>query len=101
MASYCFHQPADADETGAAPCGIFYSLRNKNLRPTKIFYHRFGDVCEGSQDFAPNDRLLLQSKNEMFGLSVGTTADRQFVTLRHASKTENEVYAIDVNDAEM
>jgi len=101
VASYCFHQPSDADETGAAPLGIFYSLRNKNLRPTKIFYHRFGDVCEGSQDFAPNDRLLLQSKNEMFGLSVGATADRQFVTLRHASKTENEVFVIDVNDAEM
>ena len=48
VASYCFHQPADADQSGAAPLGIFYSLRNKNLRPTKIFYHKLGDACEGS-----------------------------------------------------
>mmetsp|Transcript_10813 Transcript_10813/g.25102 ORF Transcript_10813/g.25102 Transcript_10813/m.25102 type:complete len:824 (-) Transcript_10813:462-2933(-) len=100
VASYCFDQPADADKTGEAPRGIFYSLRNKNLRPTKIFYHRFGDECQGSEDFAPNDRLLLQSKNEMYGLSVGTTADKEYVTLRHGSKTENEVFVIDVADGE-
>jgi len=92
VASYCFHQPADAAETGAPPVGVFYSLRNRNLRPTKVFYHRLGD---------PNDRLLLESKNEMFGVSVGTTADKEFVTVRHSSKTENEVLAIDVADGEL
>ena len=66
-----------------------------------MFYHRLGDPCEGSEDFAPNDRLLLESKNEMFSVSVGTTADKEHVTVRHASKTENEVYSIDVNDPEM
>jgi len=101
VASYCYHQPADADETGAAPLGIFYSLRNENLRPTKIFYHRLGDACEGSKEFAPNDKLLLQSKNEMFSLGVGPTADQEHVLFRHGSKTENEVFAVDVDDAEM
>ncbi|EOD06648.1 hypothetical protein EMIHUDRAFT_471180 [Emiliania huxleyi CCMP1516] len=101
VASYCFHQPADAAETGAPPVGVFYSLRNRNLRPTKVFYHRLGDATDGSQDFAPNDRLLLESKNEMFGVSVGTTADKEFVTVRHSSKTENEVLAIDVADGEL
>ena len=76
-------------------------MRNRNLRPTKVFYHRLGDATEGSQDFAPNDRLLLESKNEMFGVSVGTTADKEFVTVRHSSKTENEVLAIDVADGEL
>ena len=101
VASFTYHQPANADETGAAPLGIFYSLRNENLRPTKIFYHRLGDECEGSQNFAPNDRLLFQSKNEMYSLSVSTTADREHVTFRHSSKTENEIFAVDVNDPEM
>ena len=101
VASYCYNQPADADETGAAPLGIFYSLRNENLRPTKIFYHKLGDECKGSQEFAPNDRLLLKSKNEMFGLSVAPTADREHVMFRHGSSTENEIFAVDVDDAEM
>ena len=101
VVSYCYHQPADADTTGTAPHGIFYSLRNKNLRSTKIFYHKLGDVCEGSEDFAPNDRLLFESKNEMFRVAVGTTSDREFILVRHGSNTENEVLAIDVTDPDM
>ena len=88
VVSYCYHQPADADTTGTAPHGIFYSLRNKNLRSTKIFYHKLGDVCEGSEDFAPNDRLLFESKNEMFRVAVGTTSDREFILVRHGSNTD-------------
>ena len=98
VVSYCYHQPADADATGAPPTGIFYALRNKNLRPTKIFYHRLGDACEGSEEFSPNDRLLFSSKNEMFRVGCGTTADRAYVLVRHGSNTENEILAIDVND---
>jgi len=101
VASYCFHQPPDAHVTGEAPRGVFYSLRDKNLRPTRIFYHRLGEPCQGSQNFAPNDTLLLTSKNEMFSLRVGTTADREYVTLSHGSSNENEVFALDVADASM
>ena len=101
VASYTFHQPADADDTGAAPLGIFYSLRNENLRSTRIFYHKLGDACEGSKDFAPNDKLLFKSKNEMFSLSVSVTADKEHVTFGHGSKTENEIFAVDVDDPEM
>jgi len=101
VASYVFHQPADADTTGAAPSGIFYSLRNKNLRSTKVFYHNFGDECAGSELFEPNDKLLLQSKNEMFRLGVGRTADDEYVTVGHSSSNENEIFVIDVSDPEM
>ena len=101
VVSYCFHQPTDADTTGAPPQGIFYSLRNKNLRSTKIFYHKLGEPCEGSEAFEPNDKLLFQSKNEMFRVACGTTADREYVLVRHGSNTENEILAIDVNDPSM
>ena len=89
--SYTYRQPADADKTGAPPSGIFYSLRNKNLRSTKVYYHKFGDACEGSEAFAPNDKLLFESKNEMFRVAVGTTGDGEYVLVRHGSNTENEL----------
>ena len=85
--------------TSGRPASWHLPSRQQNSRPPRS-YHRLGEVCEGSEDFAPNDLLLKQSKNEMFGVSVGTTADHQFVTLRHGSKTENEVFVIDVNDDE-
>jgi protease II len=87
--------------TGAAPTGLFYSLRNKNLRPTKVFYHHFGDECKGSAEFEPNDRLLFQSKNEMFRVGVSRTPDRRYIMVGHGSNTENESYVISITDDQM
>ena len=37
----------------------------------------------------------------MFSLSVSVTADKEHVTFGHGSKTENEIFAVDVDDPEM
>lgn len=103
VASYCYRETPAADgEVQGPPSGIFYSLRNENLRSTKVFYHRFGDAVTGTEDFDPKgDRLLFESKNEMYTVYVGKTSDERFVIVRHASKTENEIYAIAMADEEM
>jgi len=97
VGGFCFHEaltvPKENEEpvvdAAADPVGVFYSVRNAQLRPTKIFYHKFGTPVS-------EDPLVFESKNDMFTVSCYRSSDKRFALMNYHSKTEVEVRALDL-----
>jgi len=81
ISTYCWHECANQ---AADPVGVFYSVRNAQLRPTKVYYHKFGTDVSA-------DPLIFESQNEMYTVSVRPTEDLEYIMIDYHSKTENEV----------
>lgn len=91
VSTYCFHElPGDAD----APVGVFYAVRNAQLRPTRVFYHRFTHGASVDKDV-----LVFESKDEMFTVGVAKSSDGEYLLVRYHSKTEDEVRYIPVSES--
>eukprot|EP00927_Polykrikos_kofoidii_P054264 TRINITY_DN48703_c0_g1_i1.p1 TRINITY_DN48703_c0_g1~~TRINITY_DN48703_c0_g1_i1.p1 ORF type:complete len:835 (+),score=111.12 TRINITY_DN48703_c0_g1_i1:122-2506(+) len=89
VSTYCYHEAPNTEDD---PIGIFYVVRNEQLRPTKVFYHKFGaNVAD--------DQLIFESKNDMFTVGVGCSSDRKYVMVSYHSKTEDEIRSISVTDS--
>lgn len=89
VSAYTFHESASSESN---PIGVFYTVRNEMLRPTKLFYHKFGTSVT-------DDVLIYESTNDMFTVGVGKSSDREYILIDYHSKTENEIYSISMVDS--
>lgn len=96
ISTYTFHESPDAstdpDSEKSKPVGLFYSVRNEQLRPTKIYYHKFGTEVK-------DDVLIFESKNDMYTVGVGRTSDKEYIRVSYSSSTDDETKYINVRES--
>lgn len=68
---------------------LFYTTVNPALRVNKVFRHALGG--------AGKDPLILEEKDEQFGLSLGKTKTKQYLLIQSGSFTSSETRYLDAN----
>ncbi len=72
---------------------IFYSVKNKALRPDKVFRHTLGTPVQ-------DDRLVFHEKNSSFEVEVYKSKSDRFIFINSESTLSTEYHLLDANHPE-
>jgi oligopeptidase B len=74
--------------------GFFYAKLNDDWRTDKVFYHKLSDDPK-------NDKLIITENDPLFRISIDKSTSERFVLINRSGHNSNDVWYIDMHDAEM
>lgn len=73
--------------------GFYYSQFTPEWRVKKVFFHKLGDD-------SANDQLIMEESDDERSLGLGQSFDERYVFIQSASKEDESVHYIDLQDSQ-